>query len=614
MDDSIYLTATCIIPSLFTASIVIIYISKWLRPRFSITVNCWFCQRDTTLSYNQRNSWVCPSCKQYNGFDKNGDYNCVISSQYNSPFDHSSQYCDLIPYKENKNGLCVTCNRNQVLKVKQLAHFEPLNEEYYNEEVEDYRQYLESIYRLCSTCEVVVKQKLSYLNREHRKNWLNWRLGKKSELLTLQRERSTNGMLRTILVHVFRFCSVLIGLFSLIPSVNEPFETDDRLSSLTKIWTTLIVLFINGNRLFLHIFGFFSVTVAIFTAGINSLQILDAVVCFAWLLMVFIYLPIFALILSSYDVYEEVRIVLTSLAVLTSVYAMLHDQCNLKSKFGKSRSMLNGSMVKNGNALTTNTQYDDKLSDDEDDNEDCKQLQDDQISTTFSSPRNRTQKDITINGDLSAMTISTPKKSGSLSNVFTKKTYGSLCVSPEFSPPIPVVRSSILSPPRFQLSKSNYYPWGSSGNLPLNRSFIYGKFSCGYYQPVGISSSCPASRAGSVSGDDRFSIFSEPVAIPAPWNSILKPSALSCHQKSASPSVSVSSSNSSSCLNVNPTEDLENFKRVPSVKHPTLHDSGPFLMTNRQLLTHLLLLTSLIGNAFLIFYISDWKLPKLSVF
>lgn len=33
-------------------------------------VNCWFCNHDTVVPYGNRNSWDCPNCDQYNGFQK----------------------------------------------------------------------------------------------------------------------------------------------------------------------------------------------------------------------------------------------------------------------------------------------------------------------------------------------------------------------------------------------------------------------------------------------------------------------------------------------------------------------------------------------------------------
>lgn len=37
------------------------------------------------------------------------------------------------------NGLCVICNRNQELKIHQLAAFVPKNEDNFEEEVEEYK-------------------------------------------------------------------------------------------------------------------------------------------------------------------------------------------------------------------------------------------------------------------------------------------------------------------------------------------------------------------------------------------------------------------------------------------------------------------------------------------
>lgn len=42
-------------------------------------------------------------------------------------------------YEPASNGLCELCNRNQELKMQQLASFEPDDEAYFDEEVENYR-------------------------------------------------------------------------------------------------------------------------------------------------------------------------------------------------------------------------------------------------------------------------------------------------------------------------------------------------------------------------------------------------------------------------------------------------------------------------------------------
>ncbi|CAI5441316.1 unnamed protein product [Caenorhabditis angaria] len=165
------------------ATIPIVY--KALRPRLKTKVNCWFCHEDSTVKYENRNSFTCPSCKQYNGFNSDGSYNRIIPEQtYSTPV----RYCQ--PVKSNnlrngrpdvilnglrmspksENGLCSDCNRNQEIIMKKVNDFEPIDEDRWNEELEDYRYKLDRMYQLCARCTLAVhgkleqdKQKYSYL-------------------------------------------------------------------------------------------------------------------------------------------------------------------------------------------------------------------------------------------------------------------------------------------------------------------------------------------------------------------------------------------------------------------------------------------------------------------
>lgn len=38
------------------------------RRRFPATVNCWFCNENTKIPYDDLNKWTCKKCEQYNGF------------------------------------------------------------------------------------------------------------------------------------------------------------------------------------------------------------------------------------------------------------------------------------------------------------------------------------------------------------------------------------------------------------------------------------------------------------------------------------------------------------------------------------------------------------------
>lgn len=84
------------------------------------------------VSYSQRNSFICSSCQQYNGFDENGDYNKIIPDQHDTSDLVLANSC-------NSNGLCKNCNENQQRKILQLARFSPINEDNYDVEIEHFK-------------------------------------------------------------------------------------------------------------------------------------------------------------------------------------------------------------------------------------------------------------------------------------------------------------------------------------------------------------------------------------------------------------------------------------------------------------------------------------------
>ncbi|XP_063703656.1 uncharacterized protein LOC134833308 [Culicoides brevitarsis] len=153
---------------LFVGLLSIVKTYYFIRRKFPITVNCWFCNKYQKLPYDSRNSFVCSDCKQYNGFTKDGDYNQPIPEMYYSKLNPLTNcvFSEENVYALKKtNGLCYNCNRNQELKILQLASFVPDNEENYEEEVEQYRQTLEKSYRLCAQCERVVNRSLNQVKR-----------------------------------------------------------------------------------------------------------------------------------------------------------------------------------------------------------------------------------------------------------------------------------------------------------------------------------------------------------------------------------------------------------------------------------------------------------------
>ncbi|KAL8594001.1 hypothetical protein ACOMHN_028987 [Nucella lapillus] len=139
--------------------VAILIVFKKLRPLFPVKVNCWFCDRDTQVPFGNRNCWDCPHCDQYNGFTPDGDYNKPVPAQYTEEINHPVN-CEPTEFLTRSQFLCHACQRNQLLKVKQLAAFEPLNEATYDEEMSFYKRHLEKVYALCPLCDAVVKRGL----------------------------------------------------------------------------------------------------------------------------------------------------------------------------------------------------------------------------------------------------------------------------------------------------------------------------------------------------------------------------------------------------------------------------------------------------------------------
>ncbi|XP_052902953.1 uncharacterized protein LOC128310369 [Anopheles moucheti] len=181
------LVGTIIVPLViicFVSVVTCVNLYLNIRRRFPAKVNCWFCNHDTSVPYDQSNSFVCPACKQYNGFTADGDYNREIPEQYqqrlnNYYYHHPSNVTDDDKWDSStirssiggngrflsNNGLCFGCNRNQELKIHQLASFVPEDEDNYDVEVEEYRKQLEQAYKLCGRCERVLKRTLNDVKR-----------------------------------------------------------------------------------------------------------------------------------------------------------------------------------------------------------------------------------------------------------------------------------------------------------------------------------------------------------------------------------------------------------------------------------------------------------------
>ncbi|KAI2797682.1 hypothetical protein BLOT_015405, partial [Blomia tropicalis] len=120
--------------------------------RIKISRECWFCIKKNSVYLAYFNSFTCVHCQQYNGFSKDGSYNKKIEKQYEI---NKFGFCQRSAHYAS-HSLCNSCNKNQEIKIKLLADFVPLNEENFDKEVVEFRKNLESVYKICESCEQLI--------------------------------------------------------------------------------------------------------------------------------------------------------------------------------------------------------------------------------------------------------------------------------------------------------------------------------------------------------------------------------------------------------------------------------------------------------------------------
>ncbi|KAL4220958.1 hypothetical protein ACF0H5_019224 [Mactra antiquata] len=312
------MTAVEIILSTFTIVSLTFVIIRYLRRKhYPVNVSCWFCGEKTQVKYEYKNCWDCPSCEQYNGFDKSGGYNKPIAAQYDERLNDSVS-CKKDEYLDGHDILCERCSQNQLLKIKQLANFEPYDERNYDYEVEAYERHLEKVYRLCLPCEIKVEEELRIQNEAiaKRQDYLdNYKSliddqGQDENILhsSYSDKSGYRKLLMSYILHTVAIvCAVLI-------SGKEIELNGDQQWQKYLLFLHPVLLWIDLHVVTLSFVGLFCSIVAKFCLEMNRLHIIDAMNIPVWLLVLLShigYLPLYQTG-SLYNICSLVTLCITS--------------------------------------------------------------------------------------------------------------------------------------------------------------------------------------------------------------------------------------------------------------------------------------------------------------
>ncbi|XP_009862174.2 uncharacterized protein LOC104266800 [Ciona intestinalis] len=204
------------------------------------TVNCWFCNTDTVVPYRLRNRWVCGACKQYNGFNASGDYNDKVPAMHDESLNPTKvgacRSTDASATIEQHVKLCSRCTRNQLLKVKQLAQFEPIIEENFELEAATFKVKLDKLYALCRICHSATERHIRMQDTMIRGSMLSvqQRLSAKLSSLTAnrpylkttktaleQKAKSLSDIPLIFLTFGVLVLSVIVSYYSICESLKE---------------------------------------------------------------------------------------------------------------------------------------------------------------------------------------------------------------------------------------------------------------------------------------------------------------------------------------------------------------------------------------------------------
>lgn len=322
-----------------------------IRPRFPVSVNCWFCNKDTKVEFRHKEGWMCPSCEQYNGFTEDGDYNRDLPAQYCSSL-NSPVGCQMAKKPQTQpslalgNGFCQTCNLNQTLKVRALADYTPIDPDNYDQEIEDYRKRLERVYALCRQCEATLHQTLGKQDSWLKPKLISWRLmlssQNKAQIYATVKNSASRIPAYLLIFHligvIISLALFLCNLHHLqqdsgkkVVSLDFGMDMEVYLSTLYKFVSPLIII------------GLTLVLIVIFCSGKEALLVSDAIASFIWVGL--LALTSSKQLISKKD-YNPLQVLLSGAAVIFTLWTTFVPRTSNSTKT-KNKPPLNKSMMSN---------------------------------------------------------------------------------------------------------------------------------------------------------------------------------------------------------------------------------------------------------------------------
>ncbi|XP_078498420.1 transmembrane protein 201 isoform X2 [Lissotriton helveticus] len=369
---------------------VLLYRVARRRKPTHVAVNCWFCNQDTVVPYGNRNCWDCPNCEQYNGFQENGDYNKPIPAQFMEHLNHvvsgETSFCDVAKPQQWVNShllLCKKCCSNQTTKIRQLASFQPRDEDHYDEEIEVYKHHLEQTYKLCRCCQAAVEYYIKHQNRQLRAHLLNYQLKRRDADKTYVKSfgasypGTTPGHVVLLRILSFLVCAFLVTLafcgsvdpFPSWASSPTPSSSSMQAGNGSKIeiplndtsqkassWQELLQFvpeyaveylrnawsYGQSNQLGVTCFGLLACLLAMGFAGRIRLRRIDAFAFFLWVLVTGLHMTEHYLQANSLAWMDTFKLGAMSVCCLVSFAAAVATRKPTGQRRGRTRRFLSG--------------------------------------------------------------------------------------------------------------------------------------------------------------------------------------------------------------------------------------------------------------------------------